>query len=372
VGGQTGRQAAGRFGLFPCDDNFYSIINTTGRDMNRYRLKSVVLSWLIFTCSAGLSQQFEWKAMFDGFLDNREYFNPYQMPQTIFGSRIAGEIGGSFNGIHRLRAGLDYMYEYGGEIDAVPPIIIMYYQYDRKPFTYYMGVFPRRDLLDYPLALLNDTLNYYRPYMQGIYLKAEKPWGYENVFIDWTSRQTDTHFERFLFGFSGRIDINRLFVSHHFLMGHFAGPGIPVPWHHLRDNGGFDINLGIDLSGATIFDTLSFSVGGLVSLDRTRSVDKGWQTPAGFLGQAQAIYRFAGIRTTLYLGEGHTFLYGDSFYKAGSYARIDLFVIPFHSPRITGKINWAIHLVEGPKGYWTIDNSQQVLVTILLDGDKGR
>jgi hypothetical protein len=286
------------------------------------------------------------------------------MPQTIFGSRIAGEIGGSFGGAHRLRAGLDYMYEFGGDIDELPPVVIMYYQYDRTPFTFYMGVFPRRDLLDYPLALLNDTLNYYRPYMEGIYLSAEKPWGFQNVFIDWTSRQTDVRHERFMFGFSGRINISRFFVSHHFLMGHFAGPGIPIPGHHLRDNGGFDINLGIDLSGATILDTLSFSAGGLVSLDRTRGVDDGWQTPAGFLGQAQAVYRFAGIRTTLYLGEGHTFLYGDAFYKAASYARIDLFVIPFRSPRIKSRINWAIHLVDGH-----VDYSQQVLITFILDGN---
>jgi hypothetical protein len=335
--------------------------------MKRLSIKLITLSLLLGIGTAGLSQQFVWKAAFDGFLDNREYFNPVQMPQTIFGSRIAGEIGGSFGGAHRLMAGIDYMYEFGGGLADVPPVAIMYYQYSRKPFTFLMGVFPRRGLLDYPLALLNDTLNYYRPYMEGIYLSAERSWGFQNVFIDWTSRQTDMRHERFMFGFSGRINISSFFISHHFLMGHFAGPGIPDPNHHLRDNGGFDINLGIDLSGATVLDTLSFSIGGLVSLDRTRGVDEGWQTPAGFLGQAHAVYRFAGIRTTLYFGEGHTFLYGDSFYKATSYARIDLFIIPFRSPRVTSKINWGIHLVNG-----TIDNSQQVQVIVFLDSNKGR
>ena len=83
------------------------------------------------------------------------------------------------------------------------------------------------------------------------------------------------------------------------------------------------------------------------------------------LGQAHVIYKFAGIRTTIYLGEGHTFLYGDSFYKAGFYSRFDVFVIPFKSPNIISRINFAIHFVEG-----TIDYSQQILISMTLGGNR--
>jgi hypothetical protein len=42
------------------------------------------------------SQDFQWSAGLDGFLDNREYFS-IDIPQTIFGARVRGEIGGSLN-----------------------------------------------------------------------------------------------------------------------------------------------------------------------------------------------------------------------------------------------------------------------------------
>ena len=198
-----------------------------------------------------------------------------------------------------------------------------------------------------------------------MYLRREGDWGYEDVFIDWTSRQTDLKYERFMFGFSGRINISSLFISHHFLMGHFAAPGIPVPGFHLRDNGGFDISLGADLSGRTILDTLVISLGSLVSLDRIRGVDDGWQTPAGILARADLMYRIAGIRTTIHAGKGHTFLYGDSFYRADFYTRIDMFLQFFNSENINARVNFALHMVKG-----TLDTSQQVLVSFDLDGKR--
>ena len=72
------------------------------------------------------SQDFEWNAGFDGFLDNREYFS-IDIPQTIFGSRIRGEIGGSLDGMHRLRGGLNFLFEFGSDPWVRRPDITMYY-----------------------------------------------------------------------------------------------------------------------------------------------------------------------------------------------------------------------------------------------------
>jgi hypothetical protein len=315
----------------------------------------------ILTFQASRCQEFEWNAGLDGFLDNREYFNEIQYPQTIFGSRIMGEVGGSYHKVHRLRAGINYLYEFGGSPEAGDLAPVMYYQYNKKPFTFYMGAFPRKGLIDFPLALLTDTLNYYRPHIEGVYLDCKGEWGFENVFIDWTSRQTDREYERFMFGFSGRLNWKMLFFSHHFLMGHFAGTGIPQPDFHLRDNGGFDVAVGADLSGFTFLDTLWISMGSLVSLDRTRSIDDGWQTPAGFLLNAMVSWHGLGLYGTVYQGEGHTFLYGDAFYQAKQYGRIDMFWAPFRSDKVQGKLAFSLHFVEG-----IIDTSQQILVSIRL------
>jgi hypothetical protein len=308
-------------------------------------------------------QELEWAFGLDGFLDNREYYNSVQYPQTIFGSRAWFELGGSVDQVHRLRAGLNYMYEFGSHYDAIEPSPVLYYQLHYQPFEFYMGAFPRRNLLDYPLALLTDTLNYYRPNIEGIYFSYNYGPGFENIFIDWTSRQTDSDFERFMFGFSGRLNYKIFFTTHHFLMGHFARPAIPPPDFHIRDNGGFDVNVGVDLSDFTFFDTLNFSVGVLVSLDRIRNVYDGWDTPAGFIGQAKAGYKGLGICGTYYRGQGHEFLYGDSFYKAKSYGRIDFFWLPFRHKNVFTKIAFCIHFIEH-----SVDFSQQIIVSINLDG----
>jgi hypothetical protein len=308
------------------------------------------------------SQRIEWLAGFDGFLDNREYYS-IDNPQTIFGSRIKGEIGGTLANVHRLRFGVNYLYEFGHETDAHSPNVTMYYQFNNDRINFQIGSFPRVGLLDYPLALLSDTLLYYRPNLEGAYFGYRGAWGFQQVFIDWTSRQTDDNHERFIFGFSGALRKGILFLNHHLMMGHFAAKGIPDPDHHLRDNGGFQIDLGADLSGIVLLDTLRFSAGTLVSLDRTRGVDKGWQTPAGLVGQFKTFYKWFGIDGLYYRGQGHTFLYGDPFYRLEQYGRLDFFYMPFQHEKVSLKINFVLHFAAGQ-----VDYSQQILVSMALDG----
>ena len=309
------------------------------------------------------SQDFEWNAGFDGFLDNREYFS-IENPQTIFGARIRGEIGGSLNGTHRLRAGLNYLFEFGTDPWILQPDVTMYYQLDYEPLEFYIGAFPRRKLLDFPLALLSDTLLYYRPNIQGVYLGLNRSWGYQNVFIDWTSRQTDTLPERFIFAQSGEAHFGLFYYSHHIMMGHFAGTASQLD-NPLRDNGGMDLNLGTNLSRLVSLDTLLFSVGTLLSFDRDRQVHDSWQTAAGFTVRGMVMWKGLGLEGLYYTGDGHTFLYGDPFYRLPQYGRLDIFWAPFRRGAVHGKINFIMHFAEGQ-----IDYSQQILLSIDLDGTR--
>ena len=83
----------------------------------RYILAGFVWLTLLTNLSA---QHFIYKAGYFGFFDNREYFNEFVNDQTIFGSRIYGELGYSFNENNRIMAGADYLYEFGskGELDS--------------------------------------------------------------------------------------------------------------------------------------------------------------------------------------------------------------------------------------------------------------
>jgi hypothetical protein len=328
--------------------------------------KIVLFLMMIILITPIAGQEMEWAAGFDGFLDNREYQNSVQYAQTIFGARTWLELGGNIDQIHRLRAGFNYMCEFGSTYNAIKPSPVLYYQLHYNQVNFYIGAFPRRDLLDFPLALLTDTINYYRPEMEGIYLSYNAGrWGYENVFIDWTSKKTSTDLEQYVFGFSGRLNYSILYLTHHALNGHYARPDTVSPDFHRRDNGGYNVNLGVDLSNLTFFDTMNISGGVLVSLDRIRVVYNGWETSAGFLAQAHLGYRSVGLKGTYYRGQGNEFLYGDSFYKAEEYGRLDIFWQPFRRKNVQGKIVFSLHFIEQSVKY-----SQQVLISVNLGGSK--
>lgn len=324
------------------------------------RLIRLVPVFLLFPLASSFAQSFSWNAGFDGFLDNREYYS-INNPRTIFGSRIWGEIGADLTEHHRFRAGLNYLYEFGYRIDAHLPDVIMYYQYNSEKIDFLIGSFPRRDILVYPLAFLSDTLNYFRPNMKGAIAGYSGNNWRQAVFIDWMSRKTDERPERFIFGLSGHFQKGIFSLENHFIMAHLAGKGIPDPDFYLRDNGGANVSLGLDLSEYCLLDSLTLKAGGIISMDRIRDDDPVWQTPAGFLGQVSARYRFAGIDLLYYRGQGHTFFYGDPFYKLDTYGRLDLYVMPFRKENISLKINFVMHLAKGQ-----LDYSQQLLMSVAI------
>jgi hypothetical protein len=320
----------------------------------------LVIVFLLFPLADSFAQSFNWNAGFDGFLDNREYYS-INNTRTIFGSRIWGEIGADLGEHHRFMTGINYLYEFGHSIDAHLPGVIMYYQYNSEQVDFLMGSFPRRDRLAYPLAFLSDTLNYFRPNIKGAIASYKGNNWHQSVFIDWMSRKTDERPERFIFGLSGHFRRGVFSIENHFLMAHLAAKGIPDPDFNLRDNGGANVNLGLDLSGYCMLDTLVFKAGGIISLDRIRDDDPVWQTPAGFLGQLSTRYRSIGLDALYYRGQGHTFFYGDPFYKLDSYGRIDLYVMPFRKENISLKINFVMHIARGQ-----LDYSQQLLMSIAI------
>jgi hypothetical protein len=263
--------------------------------------------------------------------------------------------------MHRFRAGLNFLFEYGADPWVQKPDITAYYELDYKPFRFFMGAFPRRNLIDYPLSLLSDTLHYYRPNMQGVFLGFRKSWGSQEVFIDWTGRQTATNPERFIFGQSGQARFGMFYYHHHLMMGHFAGTS-QIASQPVRDNGGFDLNLGADLSPFTPLDTLLLSLGTLVSFDRDRQKGDAWETPAGFTLRGMVMWKGLGIEGLFYSGDGHTLLYGDPFYRLDKYGRLDIFWEPFRSGRVRGRLNFVLHFAHRQ-----LDYSQQILLSIDLN-----
>ncbi|MEE4284617.1 MAG: hypothetical protein V2I31_00665, partial [Mariniphaga sp.] len=151
----------------------------------------------------GFSQNFEYQLLFEGIGDNREFSNSNKaMSQSILGSRGAFEIGVEIDN-HRIRGGLSQLLEFGSDLDYHKPRLTLYYSYSDHQKDFLFGAFPRRGRIDFPLAMLTDTLLYYRPNIEGMFGEVRWDWGHQNGFVDWVSRQTDIKRENFTVGFSG-------------------------------------------------------------------------------------------------------------------------------------------------------------------------
>ncbi len=323
--------------------------------------KSLILFFILLAC-IGKSQNFEYKVTFEGIGDNREYFNPLAMPQTILGSRASFELGVEKDG-HRIRGGLNYLYEFGSKIDYNPVLPTLYYQFKDNKKEFDFGAFPRREKIDFPLAMLTDTLLYYRPNIEGFYFRQDWDWGTENAFVDWVSRQTDTKRENFMAGFSGEIFFKNFFVQNYLLLFHDAGPAIDIPGDHIKDYFGFALQAGIRTNKDAEFNGY-FKAGLLNSEYRERYVTGGFIIGNSLFAEAFGRYKNYGIKSVLSSGDGHHFKFGDRFYRAKNYWRTDVIWYFINHERVKGSFNLSFHVID-----WSDLDQQQQLSIIYIFGN---
>ena len=311
------------------------------------------------------AQDYMYKLGFSSITDNREYFNDIQVPQTIFGVQSHGSLGMLLDSTHYFNLGITYMYEYGAKIDNIPPMPTIYYHGKNKWLDIYAGAFPRENLLNYPHALIKDTIDYYRPNIEGLYGKIHNKWGYENIWIDWTSRQSLDDNEAFLFGASGRMQWKWLYLEHYFYMHHHAGKAID-PDHHIRDNGGGLGRVGIELSDYLPLDSALISAGPTVFLDQLRG-SYNLEPHHGIIAKTTLTYNIFGLEAIHFQGDGHEVVYGDRFYQADKYTRLNFFFFPIFSEKITGRFMFSLHFIQG-----SIDHSESLLINMSLSETFGK
>lgn len=285
-----------------------------------------------------------------GWLDNREYKAFIPRSRTYSGTRTELDFGLHIDSGNTFIVGTNAIHEFGAQpyfLNAVP---IAYYHYQSKKWMFNAGEFPRAGLIDdYPRAMLNDTLMYYRPNVEGLLARYTGEHFTQTGWIDWVSRQTDTQREEFLFGAEGKYKpgANSIFyVRDYFLMEHDAGAAILLPTDHIFDNGALELRLGLNLTGKTGLDSLTFEAGNLTSFLRERGVD-GWQTRNGFVFTAYAQYHRFAVQEELYKGQGSIIYYGDSYYEKTFYNRLDLIFTPFQSGRVKGQFIASFHFTPG-------------------------
>ncbi len=307
------------------------------------------------------SQTFEYQVLFEGIGDNREFFSNEAFPQTILGTRGAFELGVEMDG-HRLRGGLSQLFEFGSDIDSQKPKLTMYYQFKDEQTEFIFGAFPRRGKIDFPLAMLTDTLLYYRPNIEGLFGNINWDWGHQNIFVDWVSRQTETNREQFMVGSSGEIGYKNLFIQNYFLMFHDAHTASDIPGDHIKDYAGFALQGGIRTNEDSKL-TGYFKAGILASSFRERNVTDGYINAASFFAEAYGNYKNFGVKSVLNSGAGHRFAYGDQFYGVKNYLRTDVIWYFINHEKIKGRFNYSFHLIE-----WNDIDQQQQLSIIYVFG----
>jgi len=297
---------------------------------------------------------------FDGILDNRELTTPYVKSQTIFGARINPGVSFGFESYHSVKLGINYMYEFGGELLGVMPQLDLYYQFKTEQGIVFVGSFPRREVLDYPLIVLTDTLNYYRPNGEGGSVSYTWSWGEAHAWIDWTGRKSTETREGYIAGFDATFRTGVFYLTALTTGHHLARKSVWDPSNTLRDDGSILGIIGADLSEKLVLDELNISTAWVSTYEHIRGSDAVWTK--GWLSQLDARYRIVGIKGTCYLGEAPHLSYGDWLYRSGNYGRIDLFIDPFKSPRISSKIGFSMHMISGEGLQW----SQQALISVML------
>ncbi len=258
-------------------------------------------------------------------------------------------------------AGLDYLYEFGSKGEWLAPDIMAYYSGRYKNLNLIIGAFPRVNKIIMPLALMTDTFRYYRPNTEGILIDYRTPNFRHNVWIDWTGRQSDRKRESFLLGMSGFAGKGILIYQHHFIMTHLAHSLNHDSVERIRDNAGFTVMPGLDLSSVTGLDSLTISAGFLGSYDRIRSVYD-FRIPFGFMAEMEVVHKGFGLHGTVYSGESQVITSGDGFYKSDFYSRADVYY-QLTTPNIEGRVQFSFHFIPG-----ITDLSMSLVVRAQLDG----
>ncbi|MDQ1333015.1 MAG: hypothetical protein QG576_1050 [Bacteroidota bacterium] len=335
-------------------------------------LLKVILLFLIVSAD-GYAQETFWNAGLYSFFDNTEFgHSSYQIPQTMAGVRFAPELGLRWDSVNSITLGCNMLHEFGSARAIGDFFPSAYYQFDKKPFRFLMGAFPRSYAVErYPRIFFQDSLTYYRPNINGMLWEYYSGKLFLNLWLDWTSRQSVEAHEAFFMGFSGKYQYGILYLQEFTYMFHFAGRMNPVVDEALHDNGLVHTSAGLDFSDLSVFTRLEINAGWIAGLDRARSDNTGWIVQHGFLSEARIEFKRIGLFNTFYAGNGQMHYYddhdnelywGDPIYRAKTYNRSDFYIDFIKDNTISTRLIYSLHFAEN-----TIYHEQALKVSVNLN-----
>lgn len=274
---------------------------------------------LCLTCFPLAGQTLNWKGNFEYFFDNAEFDRSTLVDDyTVSGIHIAPQIGINWDQHHSIFGGVDVMTLSGSKQVIDQAKVLGYYQYKSDNNTFYAGAFPRADLFsNYSELFFQDSVNFFRPVIQGLYFKHGTADAFVNVWLDWNGLRSPTDRETFFVGASGYKKWNLFFGNFQMYMFHFANTIPSNPTFSVCDNFQGQVSAGIDLSERVPLDKLLFSAGALIGFERDRGMMDQPHAPIGGVIESELAYKIVGLDLLYYGGNKRMEFYDQ--YSSGLY-----------------------------------------------------
>jgi len=284
------------------------------------------LSWSLF------AQRVDWSFSLTHFFDNTEFLgSSFQHPQTMAGVWLDPEIGLELDSFNRLHAGVNLLKEYGTSTWLDDVELVSYYAYRRDPIQFLVGSFPREGVArSFSRIFFQDSINFFRPTMTGMWWHYAKRGVDAGLFLDWTGKKAGVEHEAFFVGATGSYKQGMGYATLQALLRHHAASDVVSGVH---ENALSQLALGLDLTRNTALDTLTFQVGYVVGLTRDRNRSMHVSIGNGVVGEVQAAWKGFGLLSTWYVGGGlmpdyaqwgNSAYWGDPFYRGTLYGRTDV------------------------------------------------
>ena len=307
---------------------------------------------------SSFSQELTWKLGYNYFFDNAEYsVSTYAVDQTMHGMNLMPELGLKLDDRQTVYAGVSLLKKAGSPSFTDGEDFMAYYQYKTPKVLIRAGAFPREDMLDnYSILLLKDSIRYFRPIMHGLFvnLKNENN-DFFNVWLDWTGYGSEAIRESFFIGASGLKKKNLFFAEMQSYLYHYANTTPTTESLHVSEQFQMNLSLGMSHSNQTGLDTLMFSVGGLIGLERDRGDSKSFTKPIGLTMRFNAEYNGLGTDNIVYLGDkrmsyynnhGDNLYWGTPFLRGNSYVQSKWYAQLIRSPRANAQVGVNLQISE--------------------------
>ncbi len=332
-----------------------------------------ILIIFLFVSIAGYSQKYNWAVDYNYFFDNTEFSgSKYAIPQTMTGMHFIPSFNISFDQNSKIIVGTDILM-LSGEIPRIHDFFpTIYYQYKKNNNLFFAGAFPRsKSIIDYSDFLFADSINYFRPNLNGIYWKLGSKRSYFNVWLDWTGHQSATQRETFYAGLSAKVSfINYFYADIKSYLFHYAKTKPSLPDDHVCDNAQAIISLGYYNPHFLIYNSLKIAVGIYSGFERERGT--GLQDlPTGYFGQLVFDNKFAGFDSKLYFGDPRMILYskygnglywGNPLLQSGKFYENKFFIKIFNNKNVQAKLGYNLNFAEE-----TVYHEQTLTLNVSLD-----